>query len=127
MGLVLGSPEGEPKVFVWAFMPLRSLLRGGSCPGSGAYPTSCRLRGVVLLLPASALTCRREMRPPPAFFVALRAAIVPVGCSSAGTASARVETCSSTASLRSRPAPAPQHPPASSLSVSRRLVPLSVV
>ena len=52
--MVLGSPEGEPKVFAGVFMLLRSLPRGGSCPDTAACPTSCRLRDAVLLLPASA-------------------------------------------------------------------------
>jgi len=51
--VVLGSPEGQPKVFAGVFMLLPSLPRGGSCPDT-ACPTSCRLRDAVLLLPASA-------------------------------------------------------------------------
>src|SRR5580698_8336933 len=45
MGLVvvvLGSPEGEPKLVSRAFMPLHSLLLDGSYPDSAACPTLCR-------------------------------------------------------------------------------------
>src|SRR5208283_178241 len=127
MGLVvLGSPEGEPKVFVVAFMPLRSLPRGGSCPDTAACPTSCRLRGAVLPPPTSALISHPGTHPLPAFVVALHATTSPAGCSFANFASVRVGTRSSTASPRSRPPRSPRHPPASSLSTSRRLVPPSV-
>ena len=84
------------------FMPLRSLPQGGSCPDSDACPTSCRPRGAVLLPPASAPTCHRETHPQPAFSVALHVATVLADCWSANSASARAETHSSTASLRSR-------------------------
>src|SRR5208283_1806182 len=124
---MLGSPEGEPKVFAWSLMRLRSLRLGGSCPDSAACPTSCRPHGAVWLRPTSALISHPGTHPPLAFFVALHATTVPVGCSFANSANARAGTCSSTASLRSRPAPAPRHPPASSLSVSRPPVPPSGV
>src|SRR5208283_2732766 len=126
MGLVvLGSPEGEPKVFAGALMLLRSLPTAGSCPGSDACPTSCRPHDAVWPLPASAPTCHREMLQPLAFFAVLLATVSPAGCSFANFASARVGTRSSTTSLRSRPPPAPRHPPVSSLSVSRLPVPPS--
>src|SRR6266702_4115567 len=108
-------------------MLLRSLPRAGSYPSSDACPTSCRPRGATVQPPASAPICHREMLPPLAFFAALRAATSPAGCSSADSASARAETHSSTASLRSRPAPAPRHPPTSSLSASRLLARPSAV
>jgi hypothetical protein len=125
--VVLGSPEGPPKVFAGVFMLLRSLQRGGSCPDSGVCPTLCRPRDAVLLPPASAPTCHQETHPPPAFFVALHAASVPAGCSFVGTASAHLGTHSGTASRRFRSTPARRHPPVSSLSASQRLVPLSAV
>jgi hypothetical protein len=50
--LVRGSPEGEPKVFVRAFMPLRSLRRDGSYRDSAACPTSYRPRDATWLMPA---------------------------------------------------------------------------
>jgi hypothetical protein len=53
----------------------------------------------------------RECPPPPVFFVALRATIVPVGSSSADSASARSGTCSRTVPLRSRQPRLLQHPP----------------
>jgi len=106
-------PRGEPKLFALTFMPLRSLRPGGSCPDSGACPTSCRRRGAVWLPPASAPTCHRGTLLPLAFFVALRAASVPAGYSFASTASARAGTRSSTGSPRSRPAPVLRHRPVS--------------
>ncbi len=79
--MVLGSPEGEPKVFARAFMPLRSLRPSGSCPDTAARPISCRPRGEGLPLPTSTPTCRRETHPQPAFFIALHATISPADCS----------------------------------------------
>src|ERR1700757_1112481 len=108
-------------------MLLRSLPRGGSYPDTAAYPSSCRRRAVVLPQPALTPTCHPGTLPPPAFFAAPRAATSPVGCWSADSASAHVETCSNTASLQSLFARARRRPPISSLSVSRRLVLLSAV
>jgi hypothetical protein len=82
-------------------MPLRSLPKVGSCPDSDAYRTSCRLRGAVLLPPASAQTSHPETHPQQVFFAVLHVATVPVDCSFANFASAPVETHSNTASLRS--------------------------
>src|SRR5258708_1256923 len=108
-------------------MRLRSLRRDGSCPDSAAYPTSCRPRGAVGPPLASAPTCHQRRHPPRVFFVASHATIVSVGCLFANFASVPVEAHSSKASLRSRPPLSPQHPTASSLSVSRRLVPPSAL
>jgi hypothetical protein len=82
-------------------MPLGSLPPDSLFPGSAACPTSCPLHGAVALRPRSRLISHPGTRPPLAFFVAPRAAIAPVGCSFADSASARAETRSSTASLRS--------------------------
>jgi hypothetical protein len=82
-------------------MPLGSLPPDSLFPGSAACPTSCPLHGPVALRPRSRLISHPGTRPPLAFFVAPRAAIAPVGCSFADSASARAETRSSTASLRS--------------------------
>jgi hypothetical protein len=119
---VLGSPEGEPKVFAGAFMPLRSFAPGGSCPDTAACPNSCRPHAAVLPPPALTLTSHLEMLPRPAFFVALHAATSPAGCWFANSASARVERCSSTASLHSRQPRSPPHPPVSNFG-SWRAVP----
>jgi hypothetical protein len=75
--VVLGSPEGEPKVFAWAIMLSRSHPRGDSCPDTAACPTSCRRRGAVLPPPTSALTFHPGTHPLPAFFVALHATTSP--------------------------------------------------
>jgi len=74
-------PSGEPKMCARALMPPRSLLLAGSCLGSVACPTSCRLHGTALLRPTSAPTFHRGTLPPLAFFAALRAASVPAGYS----------------------------------------------
>ena len=104
MVVMLGSLEGEPKCFAWAFVPLRSLPPSGSCPCSAACPIWCR---------------------PHAFFVALRVAAAPAGCWFVSSANARLETRSSTAFRRSPPVPMRRHRPASSLSASRLPVRLS--
>jgi len=75
--VVLGSPEGEPKVFVWAVMPLRSFPIGGSCPDTAACPSSCRPRDATWQPPASTPISHPEMLPPLAFFAAPLAAAVP--------------------------------------------------
>lgn len=54
--MVLGFPEGEPRVFVGAIMPLRSLASGGSYPDSAACPTLCLPHGAVLPPPTSTPT-----------------------------------------------------------------------
>src|SRR6516164_8633426 len=116
---MLGSPEGEPKCFGWAFMPLRSLPPSGSCPCSAACPIWCRPRGADARRPASVRTCHQGTLRPHAFFGALRVAAAPAGCWFVSSANARLETRSSTAFRRSPPVPMRRHRPASSLSASR--------
>src|SRR5215472_9679126 len=109
-------PEGEPKVVAGVFMPLRSLPPNDSYPCSGACPTSSPPRSAIAPRPASAPICHRETRLRLAFFAGLPAAVVLEDYSFAGSASARSENHSSTASLRSRPLQSRRHRPASSLS-----------
>src|SRR5215472_8856020 len=111
-------PEGEPKVVAGVFMPLRSLPPNDSYPCSGACPTSSPPRSAIAPRPASAPICHRETRLRLAFFAGLPAAVVLEDYSFAGSASARSENHSSTASLRSRPLQSRRHRPASSLSTS---------
>jgi hypothetical protein len=102
---VLGSPSEEPKVLARTIMLLRSLARGGSCPGSPACLTLYRPRGAASPRPTSRPPCHPEIPLPPAFFAALREATSPTGCSFADFATARAGKPSNTGSLQSRPAP----------------------